>query len=67
MNEIKIHNVETNKEIQREMTDAELAQLELDRLNAEKIAKAETDLAATKTALLEKLGITAEEAKLLLG
>ena len=66
MSEIKIHNVETNEEIQREMTDAELSQLELDKSNAEKIAQAEADLAATKAALLAKLGITEEEAKLLL-
>lgn len=66
MSEIKIHNVETNEEIQREMTDAELSQLELDKLNAQKIAEAEADLAATKAVLLAKLGITEEEAKLLL-
>lgn len=63
---VRIHNTETDEVIDREMTDAELNQYEADneRLAAEKIeaeAKAEA-----KSALLERLGITADEAKLLL-
>jgi hypothetical protein len=54
-------------EVKREFTDAEYAQYELDK--AEALAK-EAEAAAkaqAKTALLAKLGITAEEAALLLG
>ena len=64
---IKIVNVETGEEIEREMTDAEYEQYEADIENA-KIKDAEAKAkAAERQALLDKLGITAEEAKLLLG
>lgn len=63
---IRIHNTETNEIIDREMNDAEYAQyvedVESHRLLQEQIR--ETDTA--KAALLDRLGITAEEAKLLL-
>ena len=63
---VKIHNVETNEVIDREMTDAELAQYEADQA-ANAIAQAEAEAKATaKAALLEQLGITEEQAKLLL-
>lgn len=63
---IKIVDVETNQEIEREMNETELIQWNLDKENviAERLAK-ET-LANAKSDLLAKLGITAEEAKLLL-
>jgi hypothetical protein len=63
---ITIHNTETNEIIEREMNDAEFAQYEIDMANA--IAeKAETDAkAAAKAAVLAQLGITEEQAKLLL-
>ena len=52
---------------EREMTDAEFAVYEADQ--AETVAKAEAEAtkAAEKAALLTRLGITADEAKLLLG
>jgi hypothetical protein len=64
---IKIHNAETGEVIEREMNAEELAQLEKDQ--AEELARREAlaQAAAAKAALLEKLGITEEEAKLLLG
>ena len=64
---IKEHNTTTNKIIERELNAEELAQQEIDKaeLKAAK-AKAEAEDAARVT-LLEKLGITADEAKLLLG
>ena len=67
MNTVKIHNVETGEIIEREMNADELAQFELD--NAAAQAKAEKLAAqqAARQALLDKLGITADEAKLLLG
>jgi hypothetical protein len=64
---IRIHNLETNEIIDREMNDAEFIQYEADK--AEQLAKqAEAEAkAAEKQALLDRLGITADEAKLLLG
>jgi hypothetical protein len=64
---IRIHNVETNEVIDREMNDQEFAEYEAEQ-TANVIAKAEAEAKATaKAALLTRLGITAEEAKLLLG
>ena len=60
---LRIHDVETNEVIDREMDDAEFAQYEADQ--AAKAAQA-AELAAEKEALLARLGITADEAKLLL-
>lgn len=64
---IRIHNAETNETIDREMTEKEFAQYELDvEANTEK-ANLATSNAEAKAALLDRLGITAEEAALLLG
>jgi len=64
---IRIHNTQTNEVIDREMNDDEFAQYEADK--AERAAKkAEADAkAAEKQAILDRLGLTADEAKLLLG
>lgn len=63
---IKIHNAETNEVIEREMNAEELAQRQKDTKQAEEAqANAQAQVAA-KAALLERLGITEEEAKLLL-
>lgn len=63
---ITIHNVETNEIIERDMTAAELTQWEIDKAAAEAaIAAAEAE-ESKKQALLDKLGLTADEAKLLL-
>lgn len=54
-------------DVKREFTEAEYAQYALDQVAVKKIAdeiKAKED---AKAALLAKLGITADEAKLLLG
>ena len=61
--QIAIHNVETGEVEIRDFTAEELAEAE-----AQKAAntEAEATKAAEKAALLAKLGITAEEAKLLL-
>jgi hypothetical protein len=64
---VRIHNVETGEIEDREMNDAEFAQYEAEQAN--RIAK-EAEQAAkdeAKAALLERLGITADEAALLLG
>jgi len=63
---IKEHNATTDEVIERDMTEEELAQHEIDEAAREaQIAKIEAD-AIAKVALLERLGITADEAKLLL-
>lgn len=64
--QIKIVNTETGEEIVRDATAEEIAQIELDAAN-EAARKAEAEAKATeKAALLERLGITESEAKLLL-
>lgn len=64
---ITIHNVETGEIITRDMNTEELAQLEADRVvgNAVKAKQEQTETA--RAAVLARLGITAEEAALLLG
>jgi hypothetical protein len=65
-----IINCETKEQIEVELTDEEIAQLETDRAKAEADkAQADADAAVkaeAKADLLTKLGITAEEAALLL-
>jgi glycogen synthase len=66
MNMIKIHNVETDEVIEREMNAEELAQWESDKtISVQRKAEAQAK-AQAKAELLERLGITADEAKLLL-
>jgi hypothetical protein len=63
---VRIQNAETGEVIDREMTDAEL-QNHLAELNANELRQAEAEAKAqAKAELLERLGITADEAKLLL-
>jgi len=64
--QIKEYNCETGEEIIRDASAAEIAQMALDKAEAD-AKKAEADAKVTaKNALLSKLGITAEEAVLLL-
>jgi hypothetical protein len=65
--QVKIVNAETGEEVIRDMDAAELAQWELNKATAQADKDAIAAKAADKAALLERLGITAEEAKLLLG
>ena len=63
---IRIHNTETDEIIDREMTDDEFAQYEAKQA-AQLVKQAEAQAKATaKAALLAQLGITEEQAKLLL-
>jgi len=65
--QVKIVDVTTGEEIIRDATDAEIAQMELDAANAA-ARKAEAEAkAAQRQALLNRLGITEEEARILLG
>ena len=51
----------------REMTDAEYAQWQADKAEAEAQAEAEVAKAAARQAVLDKLGLTQDEAQALLG
>jgi hypothetical protein len=64
---IRIHNLESDEIIDRPMTDEELANFTIINKQAENERNAELAKATAKAALLERLGITEEEAKLLLG
>jgi hypothetical protein len=64
---VKIHNVETGEIIEREMNASELAQWEIDQEKKQLRIQAEVQRVADKAALLDKLGITEDEARLLLG
>ena len=61
---ITIHNVETGEIETREMNAEELAQREEQRMTD---ANAEAAKAAERQVILDRLGLTAEEAQLLLG
>jgi hypothetical protein len=63
---VRIHNVDADEIIDREMNDEEFAQWEIDVAADEARLAAIEKAAADKAALLDKLGITADEAKLLL-
>ena len=64
--QVKIVNCETGEEIIRDATDAEIAQMEIDAVNAA-MERAEAEAKAqAKAQLLAQLGITEEQARLLL-
>lgn len=61
------HNVETGKVVERNMTEAELAQYQIDQ--AETVARIaiQEAKAAARQAVLDRLGLTEEEAQLIIG
>ena len=64
---IKIHNVETGEIIERDMTADEVANLEaIAKQDAEIKAEAEKK-AIAKSAILDRIGLTADELKTILG
>ena len=64
---VRIHNVQTNEVIDREMNDDEFAQYEADKV-AQATAKAEAEAKETaKLAILDRIGLTADELKTILG
>jgi len=67
MSTVKIVNAETGEEIVREMNAEELTQYEADQAEFAAREQAKAEHAAAKQVLLDKLGITQEEAQLLLG
>lgn len=65
--QIKIVNVETGEEIVRDATAEEIAQMKLDTERFE-AKQAEADAKeAQRQAILNRLGLSSDEAKLLLG
>jgi hypothetical protein len=65
--QVKIVNCTTGEEIVRDATAEEITQMELDSTNAA-ARKAEAEAKeASRQAILDRLGLTADEAKLLLG
>ena len=63
---ITIHNVETGEIKSREMNEAEFSTYQETQALIKAEEEAQTQTEADKAALLAKLGITADEAKLLL-
>ena len=64
---IRIHNTETDEIIDREMTAAEFKIYEAEEA-AQATAKAEAQAKATaKAAILDRIGLTADELKTILG
>jgi hypothetical protein len=64
---VRIHNIETDEVIDREMNDDEFASYQAEQTAQAAIAAEAEAKATEKQALLDRLGITADEAKLLLG
>ena len=65
--QITIHNALTGETVTRDFNAAELAQLELDKAQATKDAAAKAAKQAARQAVLDKLGLTADEAAALFG
>ena len=63
---VRIHNVETNEIIDREMTEAEFAEFQTNQTEQAILESEAIEKAAQKTQLLTRLGISNDEAKLLL-
>jgi len=63
---IKIHNVESGEVIERNMTELEIEQLEIEKAKIAALKEAEEKAINDKQQILDKLGITETEAKLLL-
>jgi hypothetical protein len=64
---ITIHDLETNQIIEREMTAEEMTQWQADKVEAENAKATAAAKAHERAALLARLGITEDEARLLLG
>lgn len=64
---VTIHNLETDEILEREMTDLEYAQYEKDLKELEDNAKEQAAKNAARQAVLDKLGLSADEVAALLG
>ena len=65
--QIVIHDAITGETITRDFNASELAQAKADKIAQDQATADATANATARQALLDKLGITADEAKLLLG
>ena len=65
--QVKIVNCETGEEIIRDATAEEIGQMELDAANAATRKAAAEAKTAQRQLILDKLGLTADEAQMLLG
>ncbi len=64
---VRIHDLATDEVIDREMTEAEFAQYQADKA-AQVIAQAEAEVKENaKAAILDRIGLTADELKTILG
>ena len=63
---VRIHNSQTGEIIDREMNAEELADAAAAKAQGDALTEAKAKAETNKAALLAKLGITADEAKLLL-
>ena len=64
---IRIHDIQTNEVIDREMTDEEFEAYQMQKAQDKIQTESEALKAKTKADLLQRLGITEDEAKLLFG
>jgi hypothetical protein len=64
---VRIHNIESGEVIDREMTDDEFSQYEADKIDQLSIKAEIQTRAVEKQAILDRLGLTSDEVKLLLG
>ena len=65
--QIKIVNCTTGDEIVRDATAEELAQMDIDAANAETQKQTEAQAMAERQAILDRIGLTADELKTILG
>lgn len=63
---VRIHNIETNEVIDREMNDLEFEQFQANQAAQEAAQVAAQAKATARAAILERLGLTEEEAAVLL-
>ena len=64
---VRIHNIESNEVIDREMNDAEFAEYLADKEN-QILLKAEADTkSVARQAILDRIGLTADELQTILG
>jgi hypothetical protein len=61
------HNVQTGEIIKRELNADELKQIELDKIELQAILQEKAAKDAARQAVLDKLGLSAEEVAALLG
>ena len=64
---MQIHNTQSGEVIEKEMNDEQFAQWKIDVLEAQQIKTEAQAKAAARQAILDRLGLSEEEARLLLG